>query len=61
MKPAALLTVIFLSLISLAHLIRLLYRVEIVAGEVTVPMWPSVAACLVTAGLAGWLWREQKR
>jgi len=61
MKPAALLTVIFLSLVSLVHLIRLLYRVEVVAGEFTVPMWPSVVACLVTAGLAGWLWREQKR
>jgi len=61
MRPAALLTVIFLSLVSLAHLLRLLYRVEIVAGGVTVPMWPSVWACLITAGLAGWLWRERPR
>ena len=61
MRPAALLTVIFLSVVSLAHLLRLLYRVEVVAGGVTVPMWPSVAACLITAGLAGWLWREQPK
>jgi hypothetical protein len=61
MKPASVVTVIFLAFISVAHLLRVIYRVEIVAGGVTVPIWTSVLACLATAALAGWLWREQRR
>ena len=61
MKPAALVSFVFLSLVCLAHLLRLLYRVQIVANGVAVPMWMSVLACLFTAALAGWIWREQRR
>jgi hypothetical protein len=61
MKPAATLTVAFLSIVCLAHLVRLLYRVEIVAGGVNIPLWASAAASIATAALAGWLWREQRR
>jgi len=61
MKPASLVTVVFLAFVSVAHLLRVIYRVEIVASGVTVPIWASVLACLATAALAGWLWREQRR
>ena len=61
MKPASVVCVIFLALVSVAHLLRVVYRAEIVAAGVTVPIWMSVLACLFTAALAGWLWREQKR
>ena len=61
MKPATAATVVFLSLISVGHLLRIAYRVEIVANGFTVPIWMSLVACLVTAALAGWLWREQRR
>jgi hypothetical protein len=61
MKPATLLTVVFLVMVCVAHLLRLLYRVEIVAGGVAIPQWASAAASLVTAALAGWLWRERRR
>jgi hypothetical protein len=61
MKPAAGLSVLLLSLVSVAHLLRLLYRVEIVAGGRAIPMWASVPGALVSAALAGWLWREQRR
>ena len=61
MKPASLVTVIFLAFVSIAHLLRVIYRVEIVAGGVSIPIWMSVLACLATAALAGCLWREQRR
>jgi len=60
MKPAAGVSVLFFCLVCALHLLRLVYRVEIVAGGATIPMWPSVVASLVTAALAGWLWREQR-
>jgi hypothetical protein len=61
MKPASFVCVIFLALVSVAHLLRTIYRVEIVAGGTSIPIWMSVLACLFTAALAGWLWREQRR
>jgi hypothetical protein len=61
MKPAAGLSVLLLSLVSVAHLLRLLYRVEIVAAGRVIPMWVSVPGALISAALAGWLWREQRR
>ena len=61
MKPASLVTVIFLALVCIAHLLRVVYRVEILAGGWNVPIWMSVLACLFTAALAGWLWKEQRR
>jgi hypothetical protein len=60
MKPASLVTVIFLTFVCVAHLLRVIYRVEIVAGGKSIPIWMSVLACLFTAALAGWLWREQR-
>ncbi len=60
MKPAALVTVVFLSLVALLHIIRLLLQVEVVVGGASVPMWVSVLAVLGPCALALWLWREQR-
>ena len=61
MKPAATITVIFLFLVSIAHLLRLLFQVKIMANAVELPMWMSIPACIVTAALAVWLWIENKK
>ena len=61
MKPATLITTIFLALISIAHLVRFALGIEVIAGGVTVPMWLSLVACLVTGALAIFLWREHRR
>ncbi|MFQ5890556.1 MAG: hypothetical protein ACE5JR_10960 [Gemmatimonadota bacterium] len=58
MKPASLLAVILLSLIALAHVLRLLLGIELTAGGSPFPMWPSVLAVLVFGGVAWMLWRE---
>ncbi len=61
MKPAALIATVFLALVALAHLLRLVLRVEVMAGSVAIPLWLSAVACLFTGGLAVLLWRESRR
>jgi hypothetical protein len=58
MKPVARITVIFLALVALAHLLRLVLQVEVTAGGVSIPLWASALACLVTGGLSIMLSRE---
>ncbi len=60
MKPAALITVIFLALVALLHLLRLVFRVELTVDGTIMPMWVSVFAFVLPAALAVWLRREQR-
>lgn len=61
MRASAIVTVIFLLLVSVGHLLRLIFQVQIVANTVAIPMWMSVPACIVTAGLAIWLWTDNRK
>ena len=61
MKPATTITVIFLLIVSMVHLLRLILQVKVTTNLFEVPMWMSVPACIVTAGLAVWLWKENKK
>jgi cytochrome bd-type quinol oxidase subunit 2 len=61
MKTSTIITIIFLLLVSLAHLLRLIFQLKVTANTVEMPMWMSAAACIVTAALAIWLWRENKQ
>jgi hypothetical protein len=54
-------TVIFLLLVALAHLLRLILQVKVTAGNYEVPMWMSIAACIFTGGLSLWLLRDNKK
>ena len=58
MKPASLLAVIVLSLVSIAHLARLIFRAQITVGGAVIPMWVSVIGLFFAGGLAVALWRE---
>jgi hypothetical protein len=60
MKPAHVLTIAFLSLVAAGHALRLLFGWVVVVNQVTVAMWPSVVAIVVTLGLATALWRESR-
>ncbi len=60
MRPAALVAVIFLALVALIHLLRLIFRVEVMIGGVALPLWVSVLAVVGPGALAIWLWREQR-
>jgi hypothetical protein len=61
MKPVARVTALFLALVALAQLLRLVFRVEVIAGGVTIPLWASAVASVFTGGLAILLWRESRR
>jgi len=61
MKPAKTIAVIFLFLVSIAHLLRLILQVKVTANAVEIPMWVSIPAAILTAALAIWLWTENKK
>ncbi len=61
MKASTIITVIFLLLVSAAHLLRMIFRVEIIAATFAIPMWMSLAAFIFTAALAIWLWMDNRK
>ena len=58
MKPSVTVVSIFLILVSIAHMLRLIFRAKVMLNNAEIPMWMSIAACIVTAALAIWLWWE---
>jgi hypothetical protein len=60
-KPAALIATVFLALVGIAHLVRVLLGLDLVAAGMVVPIWISMVACVFTGGLAVMLWRESRR
>lgn len=61
MKRSAIVTLIFLSLVSVIHLVRFALQVNITVDTVVVPMWASLVAFFAVGALAVWLWREESR
>lgn len=51
---------LFLAMVAVGHLLRLVLGVEVIVGGILVPLWVSVIACVVPAGLAVALWRENR-
>jgi len=60
MKPAASLATLLLSFVAIAHLLRLVFRVEVVADGLVIPLWVSAVGFIVPGGLALALWRESR-
>lgn len=60
-QPASLIAIAFLSLISLAQLVRFLLGLNVIVENIAVPVWLSFPAFLFTGGLAYWLWTERKK
>ena len=61
MRPGSLLAMLLLPLIAVGHVLRLVFRVEVMAGGISIPLWVSVIACVVPALIAVMLWREGHR
>ena len=60
MKPAALVAVLFLSVVALLHVLRLIFQAQFTVGSTEIPMWASVCAVIGPGALAVWLWKEQR-
>jgi hypothetical protein len=61
MKPSIIVTSVFLLLVAVAHVLRLIFQVKVITGDYELPMWPSIAAAIFTAGLAIWLLQDNKK
>lgn len=61
MRSYALVSGMFLAIIAVAHLVRAFMRWPIQIAELTVPVWGSVVAFIVTGGLALWAFREGRQ
>jgi uncharacterized membrane protein YqjE len=44
-------------LMSLAQLVRLAIRPEVLVAGYRMPLWPSVLACIILGGLSLWMWK----
>jgi len=60
MKSAALMAVLFLSVVALLHVLRLIFQLQITVGSTEIPMWASVLAVIGPGALAVWLWKEER-
>jgi len=60
MKPGALLAIILLTLVALAHLLRLISGAEIIIAGFAIPQWVSVGGTLIPALIAWLLWKESR-
>ena len=60
MKPATHLASILLAVVSLAHLVRVLFGVQVTIADHTIPMWISWAGFLGAGAVAIMLWREAR-
>jgi hypothetical protein len=60
MKPFTAATLVILALVAIVHVLRLLFGWSVTINGTDIPMWVSVVAFVMTAGLAVGLWRETR-
>ena len=58
-RPASLVIGIFLLFLTCAQLCRFIFKVNVVAAGMEIPLWPSAVAAVVLAALAVWLLKER--
>ncbi len=58
MRPASIITTLFLCLVAAGHLLRLALSVPVTVDGIAIPVWASLPAALFTGALAFFLWRE---
>ncbi len=44
-------------LMAIAHLVRLLIRLEVLVAGHLMPLWPSALVLVILGGLSLWLWK----
>ncbi|MCX5827563.1 MAG: hypothetical protein NTV58_06130 [Deltaproteobacteria bacterium] len=61
MKSVTTIVVIILVGMSIAHLVRIIFQVEIIAAGFHTPLWLSIFGFIVPLVLALLLWRENRK
>ncbi len=52
---------VLLAVVSLAHLLRVIFGVQVTVADRFIPMWVSEVAFVVAGGMALMLWRSARR
>lgn len=60
MKPFTTIAVVFLAVVCIAQILRLCLGWEVTVNGMTIPLWASDIAAVVTGGLSFLLWRESR-
>ncbi len=60
-KPGTLVATVLLASVSLAHLLRLVFGVQVTVADRVIPIWVSGVAFLVAGAAAVMLWRGARR
>jgi len=60
MKTGSKLAIILFTLVAVAHLLRLIYALDITAGPWNVPQWVSVFGVVAPGAIAWLLWKESR-
>jgi hypothetical protein len=60
MKTGTLLAMILLTLVAIAHVLRLVFATEVIVAGTPVPQWVSAVAVVVPAVIAWLLWKESR-
>lgn len=60
MTRPTLIAAILLTLVAVAHLLRVILGIEATVAGTPVPMWISVGAVVVAGGVALMLWRDRR-
>jgi hypothetical protein len=60
-RPASLVTGILLLLMAIAQLCRVIFKINVVAAGMEIPIWPSAVAFIFLICLAVWLLAERKK
>ena len=60
MKIGSKLAILLFILVAIAHLLRLVYGIDVTVGEWSVPQWVSVLGTIVPLVIAWLLWSERK-
>jgi len=52
---------VLFGLMALAQLVRLVIRPEVLVAGHPMPLWPSMLAFIILAGLSIWMWKLARR
>ena len=58
-RPASLVAAVLLLFFACAQLCRLIFKVNVVAAGMEVPLWPSAVAAVVVGSIGIWLLKER--